>query len=84
MGGWRTGEPGEGEKDGEGLEFIPDKHVYKGQFLNGKKNGTGILKLTNGNIYDGQWIEGVKNGRGVYLDSATKVIYSGEWRDGKK
>lgn len=58
--------------------------MYKGQFLNGKKNGTGILKLTNGNIYDGQWIEGVKNGRGVYLDSATKVIYSGEWRDGKK
>lgn len=77
MGGWKTGEPGEGEKNGDGLQYIPDKYVYKGQFLNGKKNGSGIIKLLNGNIYDGQWTEGVKNGRGVYLDASTKVVYSG-------
>lgn len=80
MGGWKAGQPGEGEKHGEGLEIIPEKYIYKGQFLNGKKNGTGILKLANGNLYDGQWIDGLKNGRGVYLDAATRVIYSGEWK----
>ena len=84
MGGWKAGQPGEGEKHGEGLEIIPEKYIYKGQFLNGKKNGTGILKLANGNLYDGQWIDGLKNGRGVYLDAATRVIYSGEWKEGKK
>lgn len=84
MGGWKAGQPGEGEKHGEGLEVIPEKYIYKGQFLNGKKNGTGILKLVNGNIYDGQWIQGLKNGRGAYIDAATRVVYSGEWKDGKK
>jgi hypothetical protein len=52
--------------------------------MNSKKHGTGIMKSSNGNIYDGQWIEGIKNGKGVYYDSTTKVVYSGEWKDGKK
>ena len=67
IGGWRNNEPGEGEKTGEGLEYIPGKHTYKGQFLGGKKNGNGIVKLNNGNLYEGQWVNGVKNGRGVYF-----------------
>ncbi len=45
MGGWKVNEQGEGEKDGEGLEVSPGKHMYKGQFLNGRKNGSGIMKV---------------------------------------
>jgi hypothetical protein len=84
MGGWRAGEAGEGEKEGEGLELVPTKHLYKGQFLAGKRHGSGIFKQSNGNIYDGQWADGLKSGRGVYLDAATRVLYSGEWREGRK
>jgi hypothetical protein len=83
MGGWK-GDGGEGEKNGEGLEVVPAKHVYKGQFLLGKRHGTGIMRLANGNLYDGQWVEGAKNGHGVFLDAATQVVYSGQWKDGRK
>ena len=84
IGGWKGKDDGSGEKTGYGVEIAPEKHIYKGQFMNGKKHGTGIMKSSNGNIYDGQWIEGIKNGQGVYYDSTTKVVYSGEWKDGKK
>lgn len=30
-------------KSGEGMEYIPQKYFYKGQFLNNKRNGTGII-----------------------------------------
>lgn len=83
-GGWKNNDASEGEKTGEGLEYLPGKHLYKGQFLAGKKNGNGILKTQNGNIYDGQWIDGVKNGRGTYFEVSSKSIYSGEWKDGKR
>lgn len=58
IGGWDQTEDGEGKKNGEGFEYIPEKHYYKGQFLNGKKNGSGIQIWLNGNIYQGQWVKG--------------------------
>lgn len=84
FGGWKNNDASEGEKTGSGLEYVPGKYVYKGQFLGGKKNGTGIIKTNNGNIYDGQWVDGVKNGRGAYLEVNTKTLYNGEWKDGKR
>lgn len=32
-------------KSGEGIEQVPDKYFYKGQFMGNKKNGTGIMML---------------------------------------
>ena len=84
IGGWKNSETGEGEKTGEGLEYMPGKHVYKGQFLGGKKSGNGIVKLYNENAYEGQWVDGVKSGRGVYFEASTGTYYSGEWKDGKR
>ena len=77
IGGWKNNDASEGEKTGQGFEYLPGKHAYKGQFLGGKKNGTGITKLQNGNIYDGQWVDGVKSGRGTYLEANTQTLYSG-------
>lgn len=59
---------------------MPDKHYYKGQFLNGKKNGSGLQILTNGNIYQGQWVKGEKHGRGIYYDKSLNQYYEGEWK----
>lgn len=30
-------------KSGEGMEYLPEKYFYKGQFFNNKRNGTGIM-----------------------------------------
>ncbi len=77
IGGWKVNDPGEGQKSGEGIEYIPEKYVFKGQFLNGKKNGNGLIKTSNGNIYEGQFVDGVKNGRGKYFEASTNATYNG-------
>lgn len=43
-------------KSGEGMEYIPQKYFYKGQFFNNKRNGTGVMIFENGSRYEGQWL----------------------------
>ena len=67
-GGWKEFLNGEGEKYGDGIEFQPNKYLYKGQFKEGKRNGFGILKVYTQSkkaiIYVGQFIDGSKHGDG--------------------
>ena len=51
FGGWKNKENGEGEKTGDGLEIVPGKHVYKGQFLEGKRHGSGVLVMEGVGAY---------------------------------
>ena len=53
---------GEGEKAGEGIEFLPGKYKFKGFFSDGKRNGFGTLFNSNGTVYVGQWGDGLKHG----------------------
>lgn len=71
-------------KSGEGIEYIPDKYYYRGQFLKGKRSGSGLMIQCSGIFYEGQWADGDKSGRGRYYDAPNMISYEGEWRNGKK
>ena len=42
---------GEGEKSGEGFEYLPGKYYYRGNFVDGKRNGFGTMKVINKEKY---------------------------------
>lgn len=80
IGGWKEFNNGEGEKSGDGVEYLEGKFIYKGQFHQGKRNGFGVLKTYNSSkkatIYIGQFSEGNKHGEGKQIDQ-TGLIYDG-------
>lgn len=45
LGGWDTNLPTEGQKTGFGLEYVPEKYFYLGEFKEGMKNGKGSIKM---------------------------------------
>ncbi len=47
FGDWETDLPSEGEKNGFGFEYIPNKYYYLGNFKNGMRNGKGSIKIIN-------------------------------------
>lgn len=71
-------------KSGEGIEYVPAKYFYRGQFLNDKRNGSGSMVRQGGSLYEGQWFEGEKNGRGKYYDASVRASYEGEWKAGRR
>jgi len=57
----------ENNRSGEGVEYLPGRYVYIGQFYKGKKHGTGKIQTEeNGNIYEGQWVDNSKHGSGKF------------------
>lgn len=60
---------GEGEKHGQGVEFVPQKYKFKGIFNSGKKSGFGVLISFDGSAYVGQWDNGLRHGAGKQLDT---------------
>jgi hypothetical protein len=74
------GEWKDGNKDGLGNEYLPDKSYYEGNFVTGKKNGKGKLILSNGSIYEGEFKDDKLDGNGVLKWSENKV-YEGQWKD---
>ena len=67
----------EDQKNGEGFEFVPGKHYYRGEFKNGKRNGYGTMITLDGNIYQGSWVNGEKCGKGVSFEKVTNTMYQG-------
>lgn len=47
IGEWLISVTGEGEKSGLGLEYLPGKYIYKGEFVEGKRHGRGAIKILN-------------------------------------
>lgn len=89
IGGWfdshnRNSDSTEDQKNGEGFEFVPGKHYYRGEFNNGKRNGYGTMITLDGNIYQGAWVNGEKCGKGVSFEKASDTMYQGSWKDSKK
>lgn len=79
LGGWDISLLQEGAKHGKGFEYLPGKHVYRGDFIDGKKHGKGVLKifslrermnlsLEGGVVYDGEWVDGKPNGFGTQIE----------------
>lgn len=46
LGGWQVQYLDEGVKHGLGLEWVPNKYVYYGEYCESKKEGLGIMKTT--------------------------------------
>ena len=44
FGGWKNKYFDEGVKEGLGLEWMPGKYIYYGQFHENKRNGIGVMK----------------------------------------
>lgn len=55
FGAWKMIGSGEGEKSGDGLEYLPFKYKFKGHFAAGKRSGYGVLICFDGSAYAGQW-----------------------------
>ena len=52
FGGWQEG------KSGMGLEVVPGKMVYYGEFRGNRREGYGVLKDWHGSSLLGEWQEG--------------------------
>lgn len=74
-----------GLRSGEGYQTIikvgQDTVTYTGNFVAGLPHGNGKLEK-GGTIYAGEFVEGRPTGIGT-ITYPTKVVYSGEVRDGK-
>lgn len=47
LGSWQTIYLDEGVRHGLGLEWVPNKYVYYGEYVNNKREGLGIYKESN-------------------------------------
>jgi hypothetical protein len=75
IGGYRLIQ-NEGQKHGKGVELMPRKYLYDGEYKTNKKSGYGCLIYANGNSYEGQFFSGMKHGKGrlIHTDG---TIYDG-------
>ncbi|WP_246032033.1 hypothetical protein [Leptospira fluminis] len=76
VGRWEDGEPsGPGKLLLEDGTTSLDGEYRKGIIYNGK----GMYVYDDGTRYVGEWKEGRRNGFGIQLDSAGRILYSGQW-----
>lgn len=47
IGGWNADIGNSGVKQGYGLEYVPGKYVYCGEFAKGQRHGNGILQMAS-------------------------------------
>ena len=79
-----TGEFKDGERNGQGTSTWTDGDKYTGEFKNNEHNGQGIYTFANGDKYTGEWKFNRKHGQGTYTDANGAIVYTGEWKDGKR
>ena len=73
-----------GAFDGKGTLCERDGTVYVGEWKAGLRNGDGMETMSDGRVYKGFFKGGKREGSGTLLEkSAGKVIFNGQWRDGK-
>jgi hypothetical protein len=91
LGGWDSNLPTEGQKQGFGFEYIPEKYCYLGEFKDGVKHGQGSIQLTSSNAdapeltmcYEGAWEKGKPHGFGKHIDERD-TRYIGTFLAGEK
>lgn len=68
----------------KGRYVYPNGSIYQGHYVDGKREGTGTFCDRKGNQYDGQWKADKYDVHGVEKMKYGKIIYEGEFKDGKK
>ena len=72
-------------RNGDGKEFDVDGEtaLYSGDWKNGKRDGMGTRFRGYKPVYTGEWKNGMRNGKGEEMDGDGRVVFVGEWEDGK-
>ena len=71
------------KKEGKGIFYYKEGHIYDGEWENDKKHGRGILYINSGEIYEGEFKEGLFDGFGIFNYSGGEK-YIGEFKDNKR
>ena len=72
------------KRNGNGKEYGNDRlAIYSGEWKKGKRDGLGTEYSQGFALYTGNWWNGVRNGEGKEMDRNGKVVFVGEWKDGK-
>ncbi|KAK8825469.1 hypothetical protein WA538_003165 [Blastocystis sp. DL] len=73
------------KRNGDGKEFDVDGEtaLYSGDWKNGKRDGMGTRFNGYKPVYTGEWKNGLRNGKGEEMDESGRVVFVGEWKDGK-
>ncbi|KAK8816697.1 hypothetical protein WA538_000464 [Blastocystis sp. DL] len=73
------------KRNGEGKEFDVDGEtaLYSGDWKNGKRDGMGTRFRGYKPVYTGEWKNGMRNGKGEEMEGSGRVVFVGEWKDGK-
>ena len=72
-------------REGKGKEYEKNgkKAIYSGQWMSGKRDGKGTEYRDGHALYTGEWKNGIRNGKGKEMDESGRVVFVGEWKDGK-
>ncbi|KAK8790773.1 hypothetical protein WA588_002520 [Blastocystis sp. NMH] len=72
-------------RDGKGIEYEKDGEtaLYSGQWKSEKRDGKGTEYRDGHALYTGEWKNGMRNGKGKEMDESGRVVFVGEWKDGK-
>lgn len=70
--------------DGKGMLKWESSASYDGHFKAGLREGQGTYTWKNGAVFTGTFKNDTANGYGLLKDPEGKVVYEGEWKDGKE
>ena len=72
-------------RSGSGKEYDKDGliAIYSGEWKKGKREGLGTEYSQGFVLYTGEWKKGMRDGEGKEMDESGKVVFVGEWKDGK-
>ena len=74
----------DGKRHGQGKMTFANRDTYVGEFQDGKLHGKGTLTFANGNVYQGEFKNGKQHGQGTLTSKDGKVLYKGNWDNGKR
>jgi serine/threonine-protein kinase len=85
---WNDGSKYEGgwyndQRWGKGTYTMKSGDKYTGDWKNDVKDGYGIYYWNNSGSYEGYWKNNNMDGFGKYYDANGKLMYEGEWKEGK-
>ena len=72
-------------RSGSGKEYDKDGliAIYSGEWKKGKREGLGTEYSKGFVLYTGEWENGMRNGEGKEMDEGGRVLFVGEWKEGK-
>lgn len=68
---------------GKGKLKQTNGNIYEGDFLNDAPHGKGVFNFADGSKYVGGFKKGIFDGFGTAFDKTGKIIYQGNWKEGK-